>query len=131
MAALGEGNHAEEDVFRYARDAMGYQRLGPKIRQSFVTATRLLVRDGWVSSEEGEYFLTTEDRNADVGLGRAPIYVLWVIATGPTDRDRGGGVGSATDATDARGFAAFPCRHTKTGTWGNQGSGRTDRLRAA
>ena len=69
MAALGEGNHAEEDVFRYARDAMGYQRLGPKIRQSFVTATRLLVRDGWVSLEDGEYFLTLQGRNADVRAG--------------------------------------------------------------
>ena len=69
MAALREGNRAEEDVFRYARDAMGYQRLGPKIRQSFVTATRLLVRDGWVSLEDGEYFLTLRGRNADVRAG--------------------------------------------------------------
>lgn len=52
MAALGEDNRAEEDVFCYARDAMGYQRLGPKIRESFVAAARVLVRDGWVSFED-------------------------------------------------------------------------------
>ena len=105
-----EGNQAEEDVFRYARDAMGYQRLGPKIRQSFVTAARLLVRDGWVSIEDSEHFLTPRAETPTSGPGRAPIDPLWVIAT-PTARDRGGGVGSATDATDARGFAAFPHRH--------------------
>ena len=35
MGALGDGNRDEEDVFRAARIATGYQRLGPKIRQSF------------------------------------------------------------------------------------------------
>lgn len=69
MAACAEGNRAEEDVFRFARIAMGYQRLGPRIRQSFVAATTKLVRDGLIGIEDGEYFLTADGRNADVRAG--------------------------------------------------------------
>jgi very-short-patch-repair endonuclease len=69
MAALAEGNRLEEDVFRFARIAMGYQRLGPRIRRSFVSAANKLIREGLVAIEDGEYFLTPDGRNADVRAG--------------------------------------------------------------
>jgi very-short-patch-repair endonuclease len=69
LAGLAAGNRAEEDVFRFARNAMGYQRLGPRIRASFVSATRKLVTDGLIAIEDGEYFLTAEGRQADVRAG--------------------------------------------------------------
>jgi very-short-patch-repair endonuclease/KaiC/GvpD/RAD55 family RecA-like ATPase len=69
MGALSDGDRDEEDVFRSARTAMGYQRLGPKIRQSFQRAAHQLVTDGFISIEEGEYFLTAEGRNAEVHAG--------------------------------------------------------------
>jgi very-short-patch-repair endonuclease len=69
MGALSDGDRDEEDVFRSARITMGYGRLGPKIRQSFQRAARQLVTDGFISVEEGEYFLTAEGRTAEVRAG--------------------------------------------------------------
>lgn len=72
MAALAVGHRSEEDVFRYARISMGYQRLGPRIRQSFVTAAGKLAKEGLIGVEDGEYFLTPSGRAADVSpTGRA------------------------------------------------------------
>jgi very-short-patch-repair endonuclease len=69
MGALGDGNRDEEDVFRAARIAMGYQRLGPKIRQSFQRAALQLVTNGLIAIEDGEHFLAAEGRNAEVHAG--------------------------------------------------------------
>lgn len=68
MAALSDGNRDEEDVFRAARIAMGYQLLGPKIRQSFARAAFELAANRLIAIEDGEYFLT-EGRNAEVRAG--------------------------------------------------------------
>ena len=69
MRALSDGNRDEEDVFRAARIAMEYQRLGPKIRQSFERAGRQLATNGLIVIDDGEYFLTADGRNAEVQAG--------------------------------------------------------------
>ena len=69
LATVRDGCRSEEDVFRSARDRMGYQRLGPRIRQSFVAAARKLITDGLVAIEEDQFFPTRKGREAEVRAG--------------------------------------------------------------
>ncbi len=69
MEAISGGNQTEEDVFRAARIALGYKRLGPRIRQSLDLASRQLAKSGLITVEEGEFFLTTEGRNSEIRAG--------------------------------------------------------------
>ena len=60
--ALGAGSTAPDDVLRGAREALGYARLGPRIRRALEAATASLAGRGLVVVEDGEIFATEEAR---------------------------------------------------------------------
>lgn len=68
MAALKEGHRDEESVLRAARVELGYQRLGPRIRERLLVAARQLTQLGLIAIEDGEYFLTPEGRSAELRI---------------------------------------------------------------
>ena len=73
--ALGAGATAPDDVLRGARQALGYARLGPRIRRALEAATASLASRGLVVVEDGEVFTTEEARTLLDGQG----------ASGPTE----------------------------------------------
>ena len=62
LVALGAGSTAPDDVLRGAREALGYARLGPRIRRALEAATASLAGRGLVVVEDGEVFATEEAR---------------------------------------------------------------------
>ncbi|MGQ0850033.1 MAG: AAA domain-containing protein [Actinomycetota bacterium] len=66
MKAVRQGLRLEEDVFRFARDALGYKRLGPRIREGLVDAAVALNHLGLLVIEDGEYFATAKGRVAQL-----------------------------------------------------------------
>jgi very-short-patch-repair endonuclease len=62
VEALRAGHHGEEDVLRAARIHLGYQRLGPRIRDGLLLAGRQLTAASLIAIEDGEYFLTEGGR---------------------------------------------------------------------
>jgi very-short-patch-repair endonuclease len=64
IEGLRRGLRAEADLLRYARDNLGYKRLGPRIRDGLLVAAKDLNHAGLVVIEDGEYFLTPAGRSA-------------------------------------------------------------------
>lgn len=64
VEALKTGLKSEDEVLRYAREALGYKRLGSQIRASLLSSAIELNHYGLVSIEDGEYFLTAAGRSA-------------------------------------------------------------------
>ncbi len=59
-------NRDERDILQGRPDRRGYQRLGPRISQSFERAARQLATNGLITLEDDEYFLTVAGPNADL-----------------------------------------------------------------
>jgi very-short-patch-repair endonuclease len=59
--SLKDGAKTESEVFRIAREKLGYSRMGPKIRESLEEALEDLSRSKIVRLEEGEVFFLDED----------------------------------------------------------------------
>ena len=66
LEALREGVHDEIEVFRRSLPALGYQKLGNRIRSDLQEAGNRLQRAGLIAVEEGEYFLTELGREAEI-----------------------------------------------------------------
>ena len=62
LVALAAGATAPDDVFRGAREVLGYARLGPRIRRALEAATTALAGRGLVTVEDGEIFATEAGR---------------------------------------------------------------------
>ncbi len=71
LVALGAGSTAPDDVLRGAREALGYARLGPRIRRALEAATASLASRGLVVVEDGEVFATEEARSLLAQQGEA------------------------------------------------------------
>lgn len=69
---LRQGLRVEADVLRFARDRLGYERLGPRIRESLLSSAGQLNDLGLVVIEDGEYFLTPAGRSAELSVAPAP-----------------------------------------------------------
>lgn len=69
VEGLRSGLRTEQDVLRFARDQLGYKKLGPKIRERLLLAGRQLVQMGLLVVEDGEYFLTPVGRAAVLTAG--------------------------------------------------------------
>jgi very-short-patch-repair endonuclease len=65
LNALREGLVSEETVLRRCREILGYKALGSRIRMSILYAAADLQRRGFISIEDGEYFLTSAGRSVD------------------------------------------------------------------
>ncbi len=62
-------------MLQAAREAMGYKRLGSKIRAGLESAARSLCSQGLLAIEEGEWFLTPAGREATLSPMRpAPAW---------------------------------------------------------
>jgi very-short-patch-repair endonuclease len=72
VEGLRTGLRTEEDLLRFARDRLGHQRLGPRIRESLLLGARQLNDAGLLVIEDGEYFLTPDGRNAELRVLAAP-----------------------------------------------------------
>ena len=81
LGALRQGLRSEEDVLRAARQQLGYQRLGSRIRASLLASAGRLNHMGLVVMEDGEYFLTPDGRSAELSILPGP-------ARRPTTRRR-------------------------------------------
>jgi very-short-patch-repair endonuclease len=66
VQAMRADNRDTEAVLRAARIALGYSRLGPRIREGLLLASRQLSQMGLIAVEDGEYFLTPEGRAAQL-----------------------------------------------------------------
>ena len=66
IEALRGGLRSEDEVLRFARDQLGYHRLGPRIREGLLFSARQLNHIGLVVIEDGEYFLTPDGRSAEL-----------------------------------------------------------------
>lgn len=75
IEGLREGLHLEDDLLRFARDRLGYKRLGSRIRDGLIGAAHSLNRMGLVVIEDGEYFLTPVGRSAELQLQTNPV--MW------------------------------------------------------
>jgi very-short-patch-repair endonuclease len=62
VEGLRSGMRTEEDVLRFAREHLGYKKLGPRIRERLLLAGRQLAQMGLLVIEDGEYFLTPAGR---------------------------------------------------------------------
>jgi very-short-patch-repair endonuclease len=66
LDAIRSGLHGEDDILRYARDALGHRRLGPRIREGLLMAALSLNHLGLVVIEDGEYYVTERGRSAQL-----------------------------------------------------------------
>ncbi len=66
LQSLLEGIHDENEVFRRSLPALGYQKLGSRIRSDLREAGSRLQKASLISIEEGEYFLTERGRGAEI-----------------------------------------------------------------
>lgn len=66
IEGLRQGLRLEDDVLRFARDALGHKRLGPRIREGLVQGAVALNHLGLLVIEDGEYFLTAAGRTAEL-----------------------------------------------------------------
>ena len=66
--ALNAGHCIEDDVFRYARDQLGLQRLTQKLRARLRSSMTDLSRRGLIAIEDGEYFVLPKGRSATLLL---------------------------------------------------------------
>jgi hypothetical protein len=66
VQALRNDLHLEEDVLRFARERLGYKRLGSSIRAGLISAAWSLNHMGLLVIEDGEYFLTALGREAEL-----------------------------------------------------------------
>lgn len=73
VEALRQGLRAEEEVLRFARERLGYKRLGSRIRDSLVASAARLNHMGLLVIEDGEYFLTPIGRSAELRLLPGPL----------------------------------------------------------
>ncbi len=72
VEALRRGLRAEDEVFRFAREQLGFKRLGSNIRSSLVASATRLNHMGLLVIEDGEYFLTPAGRSADLRVPPGP-----------------------------------------------------------
>lgn len=73
VEALRHDLRLEDEVLRFARERLGYKRLGPNIRASLVAAARSLNHMGLLVVEDGEYFLTAAGRDAELRVKVEPV----------------------------------------------------------
>jgi very-short-patch-repair endonuclease len=73
MEVVGGGIVDQDDVLRAVREALGYKRLGKRIRDSLFMAARNLNHRGLLEMEEGEFFLTPDGRSAELQLVRGGL----------------------------------------------------------
>lgn len=112
MEIVGEGITEAGDVLRAAREALGYERLGKRIKEGLIRAAENLNHKGLLVMEEGEFFLTPEGREAELQVVRGGfIQVTQGRRTGGKRRAR------STRTTSTRGRKLASGRCSCGGTW--------------
>jgi very-short-patch-repair endonuclease len=72
VEALRHDLRLEDEMLRFARERLGYKRLGPNIRVNLLAAARSLNHMGLLVVEDGEYFLTATGRDAELRVTFVP-----------------------------------------------------------
>ena len=64
VEAVRSGLKSEEEVFKDVRIGLGYSRMGPNIKRDINSAALALESKGFLTIEDGEYFLAPQGRGA-------------------------------------------------------------------
>jgi len=94
IEGLRQGLSSEPDVLRFAREKLGYKRLGSRIRESLLFSAGRLNHMGLLVVEDGEYFLTPTGRDAELRVLPGPTRRSSAARSSNTRGRRRSGYGS-------------------------------------